>query len=144
MTNFSRVGCLGWRRRRREEGGGYSGVELALNLVDRFAGSERRVEVNLVHRTGKGVLEHAADFKRRAGTERLERAGINVLTGTSVEEVLPVREDGGGGVIHSTGIAPHSASPPRVTTARTGHDPPPLDRRGHPRRRPEPGDTELY
>ena len=69
-------------------GGGYSGVELALNLVDRFAGSGRGVEVNLVHR-GERVLEYATDFNRKAGTERLERAGVNVLTGTSVEEVLP-------------------------------------------------------
>ncbi len=66
-------------------GGGYSGVELALNLVDRLGDSD--VQVTLVHR-GKQVLEYATEHNRNAGMERLKSAGVNVMTSTSVEEVM--------------------------------------------------------
>jgi len=65
-------------------GGGYSGVELALNLVDRLGSNG--VQVTLVHR-GKQVLEYATEHNRNAGMERLKSAGINVMTSTSVAEV---------------------------------------------------------
>lgn len=65
-------------------GGGYSGVELALNLVDRLGDDD--VQVTLVHR-GKSVLEYATEHNRNAGMERLKSAGVNVMTSTSVEEV---------------------------------------------------------
>ena len=71
-------------------GGGYSGVELALNLVDRFASD--KVEVSLVHR-GEQVLEYATEHNRNAGIEGLESAGVNVMTSTSVVEVLPCDEE---------------------------------------------------
>ena len=65
-------------------GGGYSGVELALNLVDRLGSND--VQVTLVHR-GKQVLEYATEHNRNAGMERLKSAGVNVMTSTSVAEV---------------------------------------------------------
>ncbi|KAL7535712.1 hypothetical protein ACHAXR_010946 [Thalassiosira sp. AJA248-18] len=70
-------------------GGGYSGVELALNLVDRFGSfGEDDVQVNLVHR-GNQVLEYATEHNRNTGLDRLKSAGVNVMTSTSVVEVLP-------------------------------------------------------
>jgi NADH:ubiquinone reductase (non-electrogenic) len=65
-------------------GGGYSGVELALNLVDRLGSSN--VQVTLVHR-GEQVLEYATEHNRNAGSERLKSAGVKVMTSTSVDEV---------------------------------------------------------
>ncbi|KAL7491957.1 hypothetical protein ACHAWT_001190 [Skeletonema menzelii] len=65
-------------------GGGYSGVELALNLVDRLGSDD--VQVTLVHR-GNQVLEYATEHNRNAGMERLRAAGVNVMTSTSVDEV---------------------------------------------------------
>jgi len=67
-------------------GGGYSGVELALNLVDRLGSDD--VQVTLVHR-GNQVLEYATEHNRDAGMERLKSAGVNVMTSTSVDEVKP-------------------------------------------------------
>ncbi len=76
-------------------GGGYSGVELALNLVDRFklSASNNNVKVTLVHR-GKQVLEYATEFNRKTGLERLKSVGVNVMTNKSVVEVLPHEGDG--------------------------------------------------
>jgi len=68
-------------------GGGYSGVELALNLADRFGGGDGDAQVTLVHR-GE-ILEYATEHNRRTGTDRLRAAGVNVRTSTSVVEVLP-------------------------------------------------------
>ena len=65
-------------------GGGYSGVELALNLVDRFGSND--VQVTLVHR-GKEVLEYATEHNQNAGIERLKSAGVKIMTSTSVAEV---------------------------------------------------------
>lgn len=75
-------------------GGGYSGVELALNLAERCAGADgdRNVQVSLVHR-GERVLECATEHNRNTGLDRLEAAGVNVMTATSVVEVQPY-EDG--------------------------------------------------
>ena len=72
-------------------GGGYSGVELALNLVDRFGASDN-LQVNLIHR-GKQVLEYATEHNRSAGEDRLKSAGVNVMTSTSVVEVQPCDEN---------------------------------------------------
>jgi len=69
-------------------GGGYSGVELALNLVDRFGGGDANVRVNLVHR-GKTLLEYATAHNRRTGTDRLRSSGVHVMTSTSVMEIQP-------------------------------------------------------
>jgi len=77
-------------------GGGYAGVELATNLVDRFgsdaAKNDGSVNVSLVHR-GEQVLEYATEHNRKAGTDRLNEVGVNVMTSTSVVEVLPCNED---------------------------------------------------
>jgi len=77
-------------------GGGYAGVELATNLVDRFgsdaAKEDGRVNVSLVHR-GEQVLEYATEHNRKAGTDRLKEVGVNVMTSTSVVEVLPYEKD---------------------------------------------------
>jgi len=75
-------------------GGGYSGVELALNLVDRFGGSDGEAQVTLVHR-GEQILEYATDHNRNAGVDRLKSAGVKVMTSTSVEEVLPCKDEDG-------------------------------------------------
>jgi NADH dehydrogenase len=70
-------------------GGGYGGVELALNLVDRFGGGQNtnNVNVQLIHR-GKQVLEYATEHNRRMGIDRLASAGVKVMTTTSVVEIL--------------------------------------------------------
>mmetsp|Transcript_22487 Transcript_22487/g.48981 ORF Transcript_22487/g.48981 Transcript_22487/m.48981 type:complete len:589 (+) Transcript_22487:159-1925(+) len=75
-------------------GGGYSGVELALNLVARLGGGDDDddVKISLVHR-GEQVLEYATEYNRKAGMERLVEAGVNVLTSTSVVEVTPWEEE---------------------------------------------------
>jgi NADH dehydrogenase len=73
-------------------GGGYSGVELALNLVDRFGAGSDDVQVRLVHR-GKQILEYATEHNRKTGLDRLKPAGVIVMTTTSVVEVLPLEED---------------------------------------------------
>jgi len=73
-------------------GGGYSGVELALNLVDRFGAGSDDVQVRLVHR-GKQILEYATEHNRKTGLDRLKSAGVIVMTTTSVVEVLPPEED---------------------------------------------------
>lgn len=69
-------------------GGGYSGVELALNLVDRLGDRDESVQVTLVHR-GKQILQYATEHNRNTGIERLESAGVNVLTSTSIVGVDP-------------------------------------------------------
>jgi NADH dehydrogenase len=77
-------------------GGGYGGVELALNLVDRFGGAKNtnNVNVSLVHR-GKQVLEYATEHNRRMGIDRLASAGVKVMTTTNVVEILsPEKHDG--------------------------------------------------
>jgi NADH dehydrogenase len=77
-------------------GGGYGGVELALNLVDRFGGAHNTnsVNVSLVHR-GKQVLEYATEHNRRMGIDRLASAGVKVMTTTSVVEILPPEKHDG-------------------------------------------------
>lgn len=77
-------------------GGGYAGVELATNLVDRFGSDAAKedglVNVSLVHR-GEQVLEYATEHNRKAGTDRLNEVGVNVMTSTSVVEVLPCEDN---------------------------------------------------
>jgi NADH:ubiquinone reductase (non-electrogenic) len=68
-------------------GGGYSGVELALNLVDRLDNNECNVQVTLVHR-GEQVLQYATEYNRNTGIDRLKSAGVNVMTSTSIVEVV--------------------------------------------------------
>lgn len=75
-------------------GGGYSGVELALNAVERL-GSHDNVKVTLVHRGGE-VLEYAKEHSRLSSIKRLEEMGVEVMTETSVVEVLPLEEQEGG------------------------------------------------
>lgn len=67
-------------------GGGYSGVELALNLSERLGGSKRNVNVTLVHR-GKQPLQYASEFNRKTALDRLEKSGVTVMTETNVVEV---------------------------------------------------------
>ncbi|KAL7485334.1 hypothetical protein ACHAW6_010929 [Cyclotella cf. meneghiniana] len=81
-------------------GGGYSGVELALNLADRFDQYDTDVQVTLVHR-GKRVLEYATEHNRKTGSDRLSSAGVNVMTLTSVVEVTAHEKDNGSTEISS-------------------------------------------
>ena len=73
-------------------GGGYSGVELALNLVDRLGTSDNNVTVTLVHR-GERVLQYATEYNRKTGIERLKSSGVNVMTCTSIVDVVPYEGD---------------------------------------------------
>ena len=68
-------------------GGGYSGVELALNMNERLKRVGRGARVTLVHR-GSQVLEYATNYNRKTGIDRLKKAGIEIVTGTSVTEVV--------------------------------------------------------
>lgn len=69
-------------------GGGYSGVELALNINDRLLDIGQGVNVTIIHR-GEEILQYATDYNKKMGKERLQSAGINVMTDTSVIEILP-------------------------------------------------------
>ncbi len=69
-------------------GGGYSGVELALNMKERLSNVGKGLTVTLVHR-GDEILQYATEFNRKTGLERLQKAGIEIMTGTSVVEVSP-------------------------------------------------------
>lgn len=71
-------------------GGGYCGVELSLNALQRLGG---RVSVTLVHR-GEEVLQYATEYNRKTGQNRLNDAGINIMTDTSVTEVVSNQIDG--------------------------------------------------
>lgn len=67
-------------------GGGYSGVELALNLMERLGG-KRQVQVTLVHR-GSTILEGASDFNRDTSLARLQEAGVEILLNTKVDDIV--------------------------------------------------------
>ena len=66
-------------------GGGYSGVEMSLNTLERLGGQDK-VEITLVNR-GDEILQYATDFNRKTGQESLKKAGIKVMTNTNVVEV---------------------------------------------------------
>ena len=66
-------------------GGGYSGVEMSLNTLERLGGQDK-VEVTLVHR-GDEILQYATDFNRKTGQESLKKASIKVMTNTNVVEI---------------------------------------------------------
>jgi NADH dehydrogenase, FAD-containing subunit len=68
-------------------GGGYSGVELALNLMERLKPIGKGVKVTMVHR-GNDVLENASEYNQKTAKERLQNMGVNIMTGTSVMEVI--------------------------------------------------------
>ena len=67
-------------------GGGYSGVELALNLAERLGGSKRNVNVTLVHR-GKQPMQYASEFNRNTALDRLEKSKVIIMTERNVVEV---------------------------------------------------------
>jgi NADH:ubiquinone reductase (non-electrogenic) len=75
-------------------GGGYSGVELALNLRQRLntcndnKSTVVNINITILHR-GQEVLQYANDYNRRNGQQRLENAGIDIITQQSVVQVLP-------------------------------------------------------
>lgn len=76
-------------------GGGYSGVELALNLQERLGGGldqNNKIKIKMIHR-GEEVLQYATEFNRKTGVERLENAGVEIITGTSVVEVSALESD---------------------------------------------------
>lgn len=86
-------------------GGGYSGVELALNIQERLQvgkGSgggdqnqnqtNKKVKIKMIHR-GEEVLQYATEFNRKTGVERLEKAGVEIITETSVVEVSALEID---------------------------------------------------
>jgi NADH:ubiquinone reductase (non-electrogenic) len=100
-------------------GGGYSGVELALNLKERLSiyntsspkntkGKKNKnqnenstttttsgipIKITILHR-GQEVLQYANEYNRLNGQQRLKDAGIEICTGQSVEEVLPPKSSG--------------------------------------------------
>ncbi len=78
-------------------GGGYSGVELALNLRQRLQNNNPttnsnnnvvNIKITILHR-GQQVLQYANDYNRRNGQQRLENANIDIITQQSVVQVLP-------------------------------------------------------
>ena len=84
-------------------GGGYSGVELALNLKERLAIKSTQskhnkteksmsnipnVNVTLLHR-GEEVLQYATEYNKRNGQQRLIDAGVQICTEQGVIEVIP-------------------------------------------------------
>ena len=70
-------------------------MELALNALERL-GSRDKCRVTLVHR-GAAVLGYATEHNRKTGTERLETAGVRVMTDTSVADVSAITSTPGGG-----------------------------------------------
>lgn len=68
-------------------GGGYSGVELALNMKERLSNVGKGVHVTIVQR-GEEVLQYATDYNKRIGKDRLNSAGIHVKTNKNVKEVI--------------------------------------------------------
>jgi NADH dehydrogenase len=69
-------------------GGGYSGVELALNMKERLSNVGKGVHVTIVQRSGE-ILQYATDYNKKIGKDRLDSAGIYVKTNKNVVEVLP-------------------------------------------------------
>lgn len=65
-------------------GAGYSGVELALNIVEFLSGN---VEVTLLHRGGS-ILEGASEFTREKAMNLLKERGVRVLTSSSVNQIV--------------------------------------------------------
>jgi len=72
-------------------GGGYSGVELALNVSERLKRSYSKVHVTIVHR-GDEVLQYATEYNRKTGVDRLKKAGVTLKTGSSVVDVTPLHD----------------------------------------------------
>ncbi len=78
-------------------GGGYSGVELALNLKERLTPKNKKknslcnVKVTLLHR-GEEVLQYANEYNKQNGQQRLKDARVEICTGQSVVEVLPPKK----------------------------------------------------
>ena len=80
-------------------GGGYGGVELALNIKERLSiacgNNDNKNDMNLsikitiLHR-GQEILQYANDYNRNNGQKRLRDAGIETCTGQSVIEVKPL------------------------------------------------------
>jgi len=64
-------------------GGGYAGVELALNIMEDLGGVESSATVVLVHR-GENILGGADEYTRSTSMDQLKRAGVKVMTSTSV------------------------------------------------------------
>jgi len=75
-------------------GGGYSGVEMSLNTLERLGGGNK-VEVTLVHR-GDEILQYATDFNRKTGQESLKKAGIHIMTRTNVVEIAAATKNDDG------------------------------------------------
>lgn len=75
-------------------GGGYSGVELALNLMERLKPIGKGVKITLVHR-GNQILEYATEYNQKTAMDRLQSMGVHVMTRTSVMEVMDPDDDGG-------------------------------------------------
>eukprot|EP00560_Eucampia_antarctica_P007779 CAMPEP_0197828208 /NCGR_PEP_ID=MMETSP1437-20131217/4842_1 /TAXON_ID=49252 ORGANISM="Eucampia antarctica, Strain CCMP1452" /NCGR_SAMPLE_ID=MMETSP1437 /ASSEMBLY_ACC=CAM_ASM_001096 /LENGTH=497 /DNA_ID=CAMNT_0043429369 /DNA_START=104 /DNA_END=1594 /DNA_ORIENTATION=- len=69
-------------------GGGYSGVELALNTIQRFENTNTKVKVTLIHR-GKHILQNATPYNSQQGIDKLQEYGVQTLTQTSVLQILP-------------------------------------------------------
>jgi len=77
-------------------GGGYSGVELSLNVLQKiqqiFHINKQhnplfKVEMTLIHR-GTHVLEYATEYNQKKGIDRLQQAGIVMKTNTIVDGII--------------------------------------------------------
>jgi NADH dehydrogenase len=68
-------------------GGGYSGVELALNMKERLSSVGKGANVTIVQRSEE-VLQYATDYNKKVGKDRLNSAGIHVKTNKNVVEVI--------------------------------------------------------
>jgi NADH:ubiquinone reductase (non-electrogenic) len=82
-------------------GGSYVGVELASTIVESIG--VRRARVTVVERSA-AVLKAAAPANRRAGVSKLRSLGVNIMTGTAVQQVGPKDIQVGTGQGKSTSI----------------------------------------
>ena len=70
-------------------GGGYSGVALALNTLERF---NYDVKVTLIHRV-TSILENATPYNQKQGMDKLRQHNVNLITQTSITHVTSPPEE---------------------------------------------------
>lgn len=69
-------------------GGGYTGIEVATNLARRFKNSDSIVKITLVERLPE-ILGALPAWMREYTVKNLDRLGIEVLAGTTIEKIEP-------------------------------------------------------
>ena len=67
-------------------GAGYSGVELACNILSDNANKNNIMNVTLIHK-GDGILSDAAEYNRMNAEKQLSKLGVHVMTNTIVSKV---------------------------------------------------------